>query len=133
MKILNDENFANLCSRLITSGIENERVINNEPSLNEMDFHWFLLSLLEALEENAPVKIMDDRSGDEISYKLIEAELDDTKLNLLTLTLEENDSKDVVVNKYLIKKVDDSRMLGNNRKYYITTDESMYRIIVKRD
>lgn len=128
MKILNDTQFDNLIIKLA----RDEVVIESANELDLMDYHWFLLSILESLKKKSKLELLRDSDGQYEDYKILDAEINDSKLNKLTLKLEREKDNKIVNYDFLIKGCKDARMIDHNfRKYYIDTNNERYRFLIR--
>ena len=127
MKIINDTKFAQFLQELE----ERESVQEPNDELDLLDYHWFLVSILEGLENPSRLEILKDSNGECINYNLLEANIDDSNINKLKLRLENRQDNVIEDHLFDIKKCDDARVPDiNSRKYYVHTEDDMYRFVI---
>lgn len=128
MEIINNSQFSNLLQRLV----HDEVIIDSANELDLLDYHWFLISILEGIERDGNLEILRNSDGRYENYKIIQANINDNKLNELTLQLERKEDGKINNHVFIVSKCDDARVGGDDfRKYYIYTEEEMYRFVIK--
>lgn len=129
MRICNEQEFMKFLTELKDTYFEGGTLLNDEHNLDLLDYHWFLMSILESIDKDYILEILDDIDGLTRNYKIHSAEVDDLCKNRVIIhlfCLDELHWNNEQQHQYLIKKVSDARDRGIY-KYFITTDTAKYR------
>lgn len=101
--------------------------IKGTSELDLLDYHWFLVSILDGIEKQYTLELMDNNNDYKThEYKIIKGEINDEKLNEVTLTLKRIEDNIISEHLFEIEKVEDARA-QRTMKYYVKTKDGNYR------
>ncbi|MCB2359430.1 hypothetical protein [Clostridium estertheticum] len=124
MHLVNDENVSGLLYDLLK--YEGTMSIKDASEIDLLDYHWFIVSILEGIEKQFTIKLLDINDDYEQDYKIIDGEINDDKLNELSLTLKNIEDNVISEHSFEIESVDDARS-PTTMKYFVKTKDNKYR------
>ncbi|MBE5981801.1 MAG: hypothetical protein E7248_00670 [Paenibacillaceae bacterium] len=134
MQIKNDDiQFIKFLEGLKEAHFEQGDLLRSLSKLNKLDYHWFLISLLEIVNSGKYLEILDDRDGSIMTLVNIKVDINDKINNEITITGSLMDSGESVTLGYNIIEIDDARVPHGIHKYYVRTIETLYRFSIRTE
>lgn len=107
----------------------NEKKIETAPKLNVLDYHWFLVSILQSIEGAKKVEVLENSTGVYKYYIILEGRINDDIPNVVTFKVSEcgesEKTEDIVFD---VQEIQDAR-IRDGYKYYVTTPRGKYRFL----